>query len=85
MYRIDSVIENLSATLAAMKKVRSAAEEADLPADELLAMEKSEAELKAMLDRMHDLGHKRGAEEAFAPLKKLELDPSRIRERRTED
>ena len=81
MYKIDELIAKLQTTLAAAKEATAAAKEADLPADALTKVEETEAQIKATLDSMIDLGHQSGAEEPFTVRRKpLELDLSQKRE-----
>jgi hypothetical protein len=82
MYKIDDLISKLQTTLAAAKESTAAAKNADLPSEAITQVEETEAKIKATLDAMIHLAHRRGAEESFTARKKpLDLDLSRKRER----
>jgi hypothetical protein len=70
MYKIDELISKLQTTLAAAKEATAAAKNADLPSDAIAQVEETEAKIKATLDAMIHLGHRRGAEESFTVRKK---------------
>ena len=81
MYKIDELIAKLQTTLAAAKEATVTAKEADLPGEALSRVQEMEAQVKATLDSMIDLGHQSGAEEPFTVRRKpLELDLSQKRE-----
>jgi hypothetical protein len=82
MYKIDELISKLQTSLTAATEATIAAKNADLPSEAITQVEETEAKIKATLDAMIHLGHRRGAEESFTVRKKpLDLDLSRKPER----
>jgi len=85
MYKIDIAIDTLRASLDSLRKGRAAAEEAQVPVDQVLALEQMETSLAATIDELQQMGLSRGAEEKFTVPKALQLDLSRKQEPHTED
>ena len=85
MSKVDDALTRLRASVNALREAKSAAQAADLPSDEIMALEANISALDAMIDRTYKLAMNRGSEEPVDLVKRFELDPSRIRERRTED
>lgn len=85
MYKIDDALNKLRAAVTALKDAKQAAEEAELPPDEVIALGKTIDDLEATIDRTYKLAMNRGSEGPIDLVKRFEIDPSRTRERRTED
>jgi len=60
MSEIDSVIENIRAGIDAMPKAAEAADRADVPAEERVALEQARETLRSLSDRMNDLAMTQG-------------------------
>lgn len=60
MSEIDTVIENIKAGIDALKKASEAADSANVPAEERVALEEARETLRALSDRMNDLAMTQG-------------------------
>lgn len=60
MSEIDNFIGSISASLDALKKAASLAEDANVPEEERIILQRAQESLQAMSERMHDLAMERG-------------------------
>lgn len=79
MSEIDAVIENIRAGIDALAKAARAADSANIPAEERVALEQARETLRAVSDRMNDLamtqGLTRKIDTMHLELKHIEEEP----------